>query len=48
MAASLAAEDDDIFTGNASTSGVEIPFEEEEDDDDEDEEMVLVSIYEMS
>lgn len=47
MAASLAAEDDDSFTGNASTSGVDIPFEEEDgdEDEDEDEEMVLVSTY---
>ncbi|KAE9449160.1 hypothetical protein C3L33_18941, partial [Rhododendron williamsianum] len=43
LAASLAAEDDDSFTVNASTSGVGIPFEEEDgdEDEDEDEEMVL-------
>ncbi|XP_058188296.1 DNA repair protein UVH3 isoform X2 [Rhododendron vialii] len=43
MKSSLAAEDDDSFTGNASTSGVDIPFEEEdeEEEEDEDEEMVL-------
>ncbi|XAR51840.1 Spleen exonuclease [Bertholletia excelsa] len=39
LAASLAAEEDETFIGNASTSGVGIPTEEE--DDDEDEEMIL-------
>ncbi|GFS42844.1 5'-3' exonuclease family protein [Actinidia rufa] len=39
LAASLAAEEDGIFVGSASTSGVGILSEEE--DGDEDEEMVL-------
>ncbi|THF93842.1 hypothetical protein TEA_001571 [Camellia sinensis var. sinensis] len=39
LAASLAAEEDESFTGNASTSGMGIPTEEDNDSDDE--EMIL-------
>lgn len=43
LAASLAAEENQSLTGNASTSAVEVPSEE--DDADEDEEMILVSLF---
>uniref|UniRef100_A0A5B6YV96 Putative DNA repair protein UVH3 isoform X1 n=1 Tax=Davidia involucrata TaxID=16924 RepID=A0A5B6YV96_DAVIN len=43
LAASLAAEEDGSFTGNASTSGAGIPTEEE--DGDEDEEMILPTMH---
>ncbi|KAA8548070.1 hypothetical protein F0562_004669 [Nyssa sinensis] len=42
LAASLAAEEDGSFTGNASTSGAPIPTEE---DSDEDEEMILPTMH---
>lgn len=47
MAASIAAEENEGFTINASSSsGADIPNDEVfDEDDDEDEEMILVSVF---